>query len=259
MSADPARALEPPPGYRLRPDLRGTLRIWRPPDPQRFYVIGADPGYAEGHEDDGIDYCAAVVIACDSGEQVATFHAKMEAPDFAHEVMKIGSLFGGPDGLAYVVPELNGHGLALVARLRALSYWNLYTRRNFDNIQVQDPKRIGWLTTQHTRSILINLARAALKDQDIRIRDELLIQEMMTFIRKENGKEEHMDGCHDDLLFAWMLALEGRNRLSDIKGPEAFQPVPQHRDAWVWDQLEEKVFENEELRYVQDGGYDDGW
>jgi hypothetical protein len=47
-------------------------------------------------------------------------------------------------------------------------------------------------------------------EQDILIiNSPYLIQQMKTFIRKENGFREHDDGYHDDNLFASFLALQG--------------------------------------------------
>lgn len=241
----------------LREDRRGPLRIWRKPEAGRVYVIGADSssGVKSG------DPAAASVIALDNGEQVATVQVHIDPHDFAGILFALGEYYGGPDGQAYLVLEINSHGLAVLEVLRQSGYWNFYTRTTWDNVEQKWQPVLGFHTQVKTRPMLINRARIALSDKDIIIRDPVLIDEASTFILNDAGKEEAMAGKHDDVLMSWMLAHEGRSRLFETKGitPSPKKNEPINGTAWVFERqkeiIEEKAAEAE-LRYV--GMLDDG-
>ncbi len=215
--------------------------------------MGADTGGGKSSS----DFCAASVIAADNGEQCASFHARVDALDFADVLFSIARFFRGQDHFAFTIPEINAHGLAVLEKLRYLGHSNLYTRQNWDAVEQVYKAQLGWVTSVKTRPILVNRARNALADQKIAIRDPELIKEMSTFVFNDVGKEEHMEGCHDDLLFSWMLAHEGRATMLDRGGAIAppDSPITVNPDQWVWDRAKEDL---EGARMVNTGE-DDYW
>ena len=52
----------------------------------------------------------------------------------------------------------------------------------------------------------------AFENDLVLIKDGRIVSEMATFVKKEDGKIEHQDGCNDDLLFALMIAIYVANR-----------------------------------------------
>ena len=239
--------------FTLRPEGRGPLRIWHSPEPERSYVLGADTGGGKSSN----DFCAATVIDANNGGQCAVFHARVDALDFAEVVYALSKFYGGRDTFAFTVLETNAHGLAVLEKVRNLGHSSLYTRQAWDAIEQTFKAQIGWVTSMKTRPMLINRARAALADTSYEINDIELVKEMSTFVFTDTGKEEHMEGCHDDLLFSWMLALEGRFTVLDrgviVQQPEGQKPNP---DQWVWDRAKADLEGARRMVYT---GEDDQW
>lgn len=234
--------------------MRGPLRIWQMPDPARVYALGADPGGGKSAR----DYSAASVIAVDDGSQCATYHGRLEPLDFAEVIYLLARFYGGIQAIAYTCIEINQHGLAVLEKVRTLGHPNLYTRQTWDQIEKVMQPQLGWMTSVKTRPMLVNRARAALADPSVKIFDPELIAEMSTFVFTETGREDHLDGCHDDLLFAWMLALEASQHLKEVR-PEAIQIMAERSnpDQWVWDALQAKVEEREVMRVHYEDPYGD--
>ncbi len=84
---------------------RGPLAIYRMPERDHDYAIGADP--SAGVE--GGDYGAIQVIDRDRGEQVALWHGYLSPVPFARLCVALGRLYN----TAVLAPEINNHGLCL--------------------------------------------------------------------------------------------------------------------------------------------------
>lgn len=241
----------------LRPDPRGPLRIFKMPDAKRSYTIGADA--ASGRA--ALDYAAAAGVDDDTGEHVFSYKAHVEPADFGDQLLVLGTLFKGRNAQALMVPEINNHGLVTVNRLRAIGYTRIYTRQIWDTIEAKMGSQVGWQTSVKSRPMLINRARNALADGRCLIPDIELLDEAATFVLTDEGKEEHQPGCHDDLLFAWMLALEGR-AMSFGGGDLSQEPVAEtkpHPWGWIQQKLEQVAEEALEQTRGVVGFEDDSW
>ena len=242
----------------LTPDPRGPFTVWRQPLEGRSYVVGADT--ASGTADE--DYSAAVVIDQVSGAQMATWRGKCEPHDFGHIVFAIMLYFKGKDDQAFVVPEINNHGIAVLDCLKEVGAHRIYTRQTWDQAQMKWKSQLGWQTSVKTRPMLIGRGRTALQEQSARIFDPVLIDEMAKFVMVFDKdmrfqREDHVPGGHDDVLFAWMMAQEGRVVLVD-RGeggvPEEAEEKPNPKQ-WVWDKLNEQVAAvegNGEVSWMED-------
>lgn len=93
--------------------LGSGVEIFREPDPNRRYVIGADP--AQGLESG--DDSALCVLDADTGEEVAAGCAKWEPKHVFPEVLREVSelYFGAP-----ILVEVNNHGHAVIGALQSL-------------------------------------------------------------------------------------------------------------------------------------------
>jgi hypothetical protein len=218
------------------PRERGEIVVFRKPQENREYVIGADVAegidVADGRGEAKPDYSVAQVLDRDTGEQVARFRARVQAAEFGWQLFMLGVYFNW----AQIVPEANGPGLACIDELLRQSYPAdlIYHRiRTAD----QDPREradlIGWKTTAVTRPQLISLLDSAIREAAIIIRDPITVQECRTFVIKPNGKAEHQDSCHDDTVIALALGVVGiaqmpRKRVPALK-PDSRMQVKNYR------------------------------
>lgn len=195
-------------------DGRGALTVYKRPDLNRRYVIGADPasgidileGKAAGRSDP--DWCVAQVLDVDTGEQVAKLRARMEPAAFAVYLYDLGRWYNW----AYEVIEANRNGLGVIQEMLRLAYpvEMLYHRdRKADDRIRGELHQIGFLTDTVTRPQLISSLDQALREYAISIRDPNTIQELRTFVIMADGKPVGQVGCHDDEVMSMALAVVG--------------------------------------------------
>lgn len=196
-----------------RADRAGALRVWKKPVQGRIYVIGADPSQgidvsarAGGSSDP--DYSGACVLDQWTGEQVAVLHDRIEPAIFGQQLAALGRWYNW----AFLVPEANNHGVALLESLIREQYpFDLIFQRRRDASDKRPPllQELGWLTNETTRAQLVSALERAIREMEISIVDPRTAQECRTFVRKANGRAEHSESCHDDLVFAVALATIG--------------------------------------------------
>lgn len=200
--------------------LLGKLLIWEPPRKGFRYVIPVD--VAEGV---GGDRSVADVIRVGDlqspDEQVAQFISDDTDPiDLAHVVDTLGRFYADADGTeALVAIEVNNHGLATQSELqRHLGYSNFFVW------QVEDVRadknrysnRVGWVTNQKTRPIIVSRLLKALKT--IRDKDPwILINSPFTIAEMQNFRVEDDEpifearatqaGTHDDCLMTLAIGI----------------------------------------------------
>jgi len=202
---------------KLEEKAGGYVRMWAPPDLSKRYVIGAD--VAEGVE--GGDYSAAYVLDCADASIVAAWHGHMEPALFAEELTKLGNLYNR--AMIGVENNPGGHGNLVLHKLsRDLGYPHIYTHQPAD-IRSPQQNRLGMRTDQRTKPMMIDgvgeyLGSLGPKGEHGSINDGELISELMTFGIMENGRCEAQDGCHDDRVIAFAIALlvQQRSGLSRI-------------------------------------------
>ena len=87
-----------------------------------------------------------------------------------------------------------------------LNYPNLYVRERIDRTTNEKQKVYGFETSRSTRPVVIQALIAKMRDNPETECDVQTLREMLTFIRKENGKQEAQNGYHDDLVMAKAIA-----------------------------------------------------
>lgn len=179
------------------------VTIWQRPGPGIIYTIGIDPATGEGD-----DSTAISVWRHDTCEQVAEISGKINPTETALIAYKLGMYYNE----AIVGCEVNGMGIATVNELRKLDYPNLYRRTlpAADRTKIAPSASYGWSTNLQTRPVMIEEFRQMFEEEQIKINSVQLLNQIKTFVRKENGKIEHEEGKHDDLIFACMIALQTR-------------------------------------------------
>lgn len=195
-----------------RDDGRGALRIWRRPEPRHLYVIGADASegidVAEGDGQADPDYCAFSVLDATSGEQVAVLRARIEAMEAGRYLADLGRFYYD----AFLVPEANGPGLAMIDELRRQEYplSKIYHRpKSVDQVAGGLTGNIGFKTTVITRPQLISRLDSAIRQMGVIVRDKITLDELENFVYKANGRVEAGTGSHDDTVIALALAIVG--------------------------------------------------
>jgi hypothetical protein len=195
----------------VTPTSEGRIHLFRLPDPECQYTIGADPaeGVALG------DYSAGVVLNRNTMSIDAMYHARTSPDHFAYDLMTLGYLYGGrdKDEGAVLAIENNSIGVATVLKADEEDYPNLYYHVNEHLATKNVTKQMGWKTTRTTKKILVGEVEGYLYNaQEFAyfIPPEIL-EELTTFVIKgtkgEMLKYEADAGCNDDLVMALGIAL----------------------------------------------------
>jgi hypothetical protein len=195
----------------------GRLHVYRERDDGENYAIGADVGMGVR---DG-DWSVAHVL---DGEkrQVAVFRAQVHPDYFADILAALGRYYNG----ALIAPERNNHGLVTCIRLwKDLAYPNVFLDIAEGQTEDKDSLNIGFLTTVKTRPLIIDRLRAAMRENDIEVKDTTTLKEMQTFVVNEAGKMTAEANCHDDAVLALAIA----NHIH----PGRFVPIPVSDDYYV--------------------------
>jgi len=190
----------------------GRLMIWLPARAGRRYVIGVDPA---GGGVDG-DYSCAEVIDRESGMQCAELNGHYPVREFAAMVMELGKEYNS----ALLAVERNNHGQAVLAHLGTWGAKNVFEQNGQE----------GWLTSAHSRPVMIAELEEALVVTPRLFRSLRLLNECRTFVRDRDGRPGGAPGTHDDCVIA--MAIAWAVRMAEA-GRETKHPVG-------WDSLAEK-------------------
>jgi len=238
---------------KLLPNRAGRLWVWDWPRTKGRYVIGADS--SEGKVRDRVavrrrietsrdlpDYSAAVVLDVETGDHVATWHGWDNPTAFGEALFALGHEYNS----ALLVIERNANGVAIIELLaRQLGYPNLYTTKLLArNVwqPVGDTVEYGWVTSPGSRALLMSRIHDALGSRSLSTRDRRLIDELRTMQYDELGNPRAKAPDHDDLVFAYALALQGRfELLMGTERPEHRKPVHITEDDWVWQRKDQIV------------------
>lgn len=196
-----------PPPIRTHRIPGGQLSIWEDADPECEYVTGTD--CAEGIP--AGDYSATVVLNATTGAQAARLHGHWRVHEHARHVYDLARRYTTDGQLPITAIERNNHGHAVIALLtRELRFprYRLFHHMRFDQDGVKREKKIGWETNTRSRETMLQNLAEAIEDGGMTVRDETFIRECLTFVQTDTGKWEAAEGAHDDLIFAWGIAVQ---------------------------------------------------
>ena len=189
---------------RLEGNPEGPVRIWTPPELGHSYIIGADS--AQGVE--GGDYSAAYVIDRQDANVVASYHHHIEPEAFGVELARLGYLYNYAGIAVETGPSEHG-GTTNLQLKNVINYHRLYYHRNLD-ARSKRQERWGWPTDTKTKPLLVDGIGAYLDTKpnpDPYIPDVELIGELQTFGVGPNGDCEAQEGCFDDRVMSFGIAL----------------------------------------------------
>lgn len=193
------------------------ITYFRAPAAGRTYLIGADVG--EGLATS--DWSSASVLDRDSGEQVATIRGRWTPDVYATKLDRLARHYASkatPENRQPVLVgvERNNHGhavlLALVRLQAGTAPYRLYRAKD---------KRVGWLTTNASRPVLVDQLEEALRTAALTLHDAGSVDQLSTFAYNDDGKPEAQEGYHDDdvlaLGIAWQLRRRAFGRVLDVR------------------------------------------
>lgn len=182
------------------PQEHGLLRVYDRPVAGHRYVLGADP--AQGLAD-GDDSCLQI-LERDTLSVCAEYFGKLEPDEFGALIDMAGRWYN----YAYVGVE-NVADLTPIYYLKNEDYPNLHYQCIIDGRPYdKTTDKIGWNTNTKTRRMLRNDALMVLRDGSASICSGPLLDQMEVFARNRRGRWEAIAGSHDDLVFAWMIAIQ---------------------------------------------------
>ncbi|WP_352404521.1 hypothetical protein [Sporanaerobacter acetigenes] len=187
----------------IHEQYKGELKVYEEPRENLEYVIGGD--VAEGK--DGGDYSVAEVIERETGRQVAELHGHWEPDVFAKKTKRLGLYYNNAvEGI-----ERNNHGHAVLNTLINYDvYENLYHHVKYNSVTGEEEKEPGFPTNKQTKPILVSDLQEGIREGYLDIRSIELVDELITFVNLGNGKMGAQEGCHDDRVMAFGIALQVR-------------------------------------------------
>ncbi|MDD5064944.1 MAG: hypothetical protein PHQ35_09355 [Phycisphaerae bacterium] len=190
--------------YKFIPDPFGTVIIYKHPEKGVPYVIGGD--IAEGLTNG--DWSVSQVCDNTTGMQVAKQRLHIHPDLFALEQIKLARYYNE----ALIGDEVNNHGHVTITALQRNLYYKQYKREIFDNISKTTTQKFGFDTKEQSRQRIIDRSRAIVRDEINLINDLDTLNEMMTFIYDEQGKEIGESDCFDDCVLSFSIMHEARSQ-----------------------------------------------
>lgn len=206
----------------------------------RQYSIGGDTAGL------GDDYYTAKVVGNDNLQTAATLHKqRIDEDKYADQLYCLGwyyhwALIGIETNYSYVPTR----------ELAELNYPNLYQRERLDTTYKEMQKVLGFETNKTTKQVILQALIVAVRDNPATECDINTLKEMLTFVRKENGKQEAQEGYHDDLVMAKAIAnfiatQQGDSNWKKVEKVKTYKnPVEKFFDSDNWeDEEEESIIE----------------
>lgn len=183
-------------------DKKGLITIFEKPYSQNYYVLGGDTA------GEGADFYAGSMIENYTGKRVATLHMdKLDPVTYVEQMYALGIYYNK----ALLAVEINFDRFPR-EELARLHYPHQYVRHNVDDFKKNTIDSFGWLTTKNTRQLIVSSEIEVVNNHIELFSSIPMLEQMLTFVRMENGRPDHLDGEHDDLLFADMIAEQCRDQ-----------------------------------------------
>jgi len=180
--------------------------IWEEPIEGHQYIMGVDVSRGDSEDSSTI-----VIIDFTTMEEVLEYQGKIQPDLLAQIVEEYGNLYK-----AYTVVDVTGGmGVSTVLKLLEFDYKYLHYDSNNGKIlsarqreltSYDKGSKIPGFHATNVRVPMISNLEYQIRTNGIKIRSTRMISEMKTFIFK-NGRPDHMDGYHDDLLMSLGMGL----------------------------------------------------
>ena len=186
--------------------LEQEIWIWEEPQEGHQYIMGVDVSRGDGEDSSTI-----VIIDFTTMEQVMEYQGKIQPDLLAQIVEEYGDLYK-----AYTVVDVTGGmGVSTVLKLLEFEYKHLHyddsngkilSARQRELTSYNKQNKIPGFHATNVRLPMISNLEYKIRTNAVKIRSTRIISEMKTFIYK-NGRQDHMEGYHDDLLMSLAMCL----------------------------------------------------
>ena len=210
------------------PDRAGMWKIYDEPEYDSKYLISVDTCTGEDQQTQGLaadpDYHSVQVWRAPFEDwhgnwhvprMVALHHSRVDIGILAHEVEAAARFYGN----AFVIPEVNNSGLALLKYLLDMGL-SVYRRRKYNDSMGMVEKSFGWSTDKITRKTVIDHLASEIIEENVDIPDPDILKEFKTFVINDRGKPEAAPGHHDDHVLAAAIALYNIDSATTFKAPK---------------------------------------
>ena len=195
----------------------GPIKIYQQPQKGAAYVIGGDTA------GEGSDFNVAQVIDHITGAQVCAMRGQMDEDIFAAQVYCLGKYYN--TALVSIEANFSSYPIRELERLR---YPRQFVRQTEDSFTHKIRQSYGFQTNKNTRPVVIAGLVEIVREHCQWINDRDTLNEMLTFVRNENGRPEAQEGAHDDCVMA--LAIAYYSKMQQSAGE--YTPRKWTRDMW---------------------------
>ena len=200
------------------PQHNGCFKVWTMPDNSikvaRRYIVSVDVGGRSAKADYSVITVLDRYWLIEGGvpEVVAEWRGHIDHDLLAWKAAQIATFYDN----ALLVIESNtieskdnpdAYTDDFILDQIADAYDNLYARHDPQRIREGLPPRWGFHTNRKTKQTLVDTMIAIVRSQSYIERNDLAIDEMLTYERLPNGGYAATIGHHDDILMTRMIAL----------------------------------------------------
>lgn len=195
-----------------RPCLReeNDIQVFQEPDENEFYGFGVDTAEGLAHGDNSV----ISVMKKSTGEEVAQCAGHISPHELAKKLGLLARMYRNH----ICIIERNNHGHTVIAYAKEDDQLNLYQKEVTDLVLNKITKKIGWDTTESSKSLAIDTLSRDLEDGVCIPYCIETYDELRTYVHGERGKMGGLPGKHDDRVIALALAnmAAKESRMGDI-------------------------------------------
>lgn len=205
----------------------GYIRIYEDVKQGYPYVLGGDTA------GEGSDYFTGHIVNNVTSMQCAVLRQQFDEDLYAKQMYCLGKYYN--EALIGIETNFSTYP---VKELTRLGYYRQFVREIEDKITRKRRASYGFNTNKLSRPVIISNLVQLVREYPELFNDIPTLEEMLTFVRNENGKAEAQDGKTDDLIMGLAIAyycqdqqdrtaaVEGKEKVWDWSAPD--EPA----DAW---------------------------
>lgn len=183
-----------------RPPVRveHDIQVWEEPIAGEFYGIGVDTAEGLAHGDNSV----ISVVRQKTGDEVCQVAGHISPHELAKALGAVAQMY--PEHTCVI--ERNNHGHTVIAYAKEDGNIRLYRTTVKDAVTDKESEKIGWDTTEKSKSYAIDTLSRDLEDGSCVPHSAETYGELRTFVHGERGKMGAVQGRHDDRVMALALA-----------------------------------------------------
>lgn len=180
---------------------KNYIKIYEDVKPGYPYVLGGDTAGI------GKDSFAGDIINNHTANQCATLEIELDETKYTMQMFCLGRYYND----ALICIETN-YSTYPVKKLWEMDYTNQYIREVDEGLSIKHQDKLGFNTNSATRPVIIAELVEFVKESVDKINDCNLLKQMLTFIKRSDGKQAADDGYHDDRVMSYAITHKARNQ-----------------------------------------------